>query len=305
MSIRSRTPASSSRSLTISSTKTASWTCGVREARLFKYGSGTGSNFSSLRGANEKLSGGGKSSGLMSFLKIGDRAAGAIKSGGTTRRAAKMVVVDVDHPDIEEYINWKVKEEQKVAALVAGSKICQKRLAAGDEGVRQLRCGWRCLLRSRQEPGSGSVPSRKRVATRCPNNYILRVIQFARQGYRDIEFSTYDTDWDSEAYLTVSGQNSNNSGARHRRVLEPRRGRRRLGVEVSPLGQAPQDAEGTRSLGADRLCGVGLGRSRHPVPHHDQRLATRAPSRVRSAHRTRARSTCSSTTLRATSPPST
>ena len=102
----------------------------VREARLFKYGSGTGSNFSKLRGANEKLSGGGKSSGLMSFLKIGDRAAGAIKSGGTTRRAAKMVVVDVDHPDIEEYINWKVKEEQKVAALVTGSKICQKRLQA-------------------------------------------------------------------------------------------------------------------------------------------------------------------------------
>ena len=102
----------------------------VREARLFKYGSGTGSNFSSLRGANEKLSGGGRSSGLMSFLKIGDRAAGAIKSGGTTRRAAKMVVVDVDHPDIEEYITWKVREEQKVAALVTGSKICQKRLLA-------------------------------------------------------------------------------------------------------------------------------------------------------------------------------
>ena len=74
----------------------------VREARLFKYGSGTGTNFSSLRGENESLSGGGKSSGLMSFLKIGDRAAGAIKSGGTTRRAAKMVVVDVDHPDVEE-----------------------------------------------------------------------------------------------------------------------------------------------------------------------------------------------------------
>ena len=100
----------------------------VREARLFKYGSGTGTNFSMLRGGNERLSGGGRSSGLMSFLKIGDRAAGAIKSGGTTRRAAKMVVVDVDHPDIEEYIDWKVKEEQKVAALVTGSKICHKRL---------------------------------------------------------------------------------------------------------------------------------------------------------------------------------
>ena len=93
------------------------WT---REARLFKYGSGTGTNFSSLRGENEPLSGGGKSSGLMSFLKIGDRAAGAIKSGGTTRRAAKMVCLDADHPDIEAFINWKVREELKVAAMVEG-----------------------------------------------------------------------------------------------------------------------------------------------------------------------------------------
>ena len=100
----------------------------VREARLFKYGSGTGSNFSSIRGEDEPLSGGGRSSGLMSFLKIGDRAAGAIKSGGTTRRAAKMVTLDLDHPDIESYINWKVVEEQKVAALVAGSKVTQKHL---------------------------------------------------------------------------------------------------------------------------------------------------------------------------------
>ena len=97
----------------------------VREARLFKYGSASGSNFSNLRGEKEKLSGGGSSSGLMSFLKIGDRAAGAIKSGGTTRRAAKMVVVDVDHPDIEAFVEWKVKEEEKVAALVAGS--CKNR----------------------------------------------------------------------------------------------------------------------------------------------------------------------------------
>ncbi|HVG48872.1 MAG TPA: vitamin B12-dependent ribonucleotide reductase, partial [Rubellimicrobium sp.] len=102
----------------------------VREARLFKYGSGTGTNFSSLRAEGEKLSGGGKSSGLMGFLKIGDRAAGAIKSGGTTRRAAKMVIVDADHPDIEAFINWKVTEEQKVASIVAGSKMHEKRLNA-------------------------------------------------------------------------------------------------------------------------------------------------------------------------------
>ncbi|MBF8280376.1 MAG: ribonucleoside-diphosphate reductase, adenosylcobalamin-dependent [Candidatus Magasanikbacteria bacterium] len=114
----------------------------VREARLFKYGSGTGTNFSSLRGNGEPLSGGGRSSGLMSFLKIGDRAAGAIKSGGTTRRAAKMVCLDIDHPDIEAFVNWKVEEEKKVAALIVGG---------------------------------------------------------------------YPSDYEGEAYLTVSGQNSNNS----------------------------------------------------------------------------------------------
>ena len=189
----------------------------VREARLFKYGSGTGSNFSNLRGANEKLSGGGKSSGLMSFLKIGDRAAGAIKSGGTTRRAAKMVVVDVDHPDIEEYINWKVKEEQKVAALVTGSKICQKRLQAVMKAC--VNCDARRRPPTRSDDrcfDPAKNPALKRAIKEArrdevPNNYILRVIQFAKQGYKEIEFATYDTDWDSEAYLTVSGQNSNNS----------------------------------------------------------------------------------------------
>ncbi|MGA3304217.1 MAG: vitamin B12-dependent ribonucleotide reductase, partial [Methylovirgula sp.] len=186
----------------------------VREARLFKYGSGTGSNFSKLRGENEKLSGGGKSSGLMSFLKIGDRAAGAIKSGGTTRRAAKMVVVDVDHPDIEAFIDWKVKEEEKVAALVAGSKIVKKALKA------ILRACVNC-----QGPDDACFDPEKNPALKreiklarkasVPDGMIRKIIQFARQGYKDIDevipFDTFTTDWDSEAYLTVSGQNSNNS----------------------------------------------------------------------------------------------
>jgi ribonucleoside-diphosphate reductase alpha chain len=182
----------------------------VREARLFKYGSGTGSNFSRLRGEGERLSGGGRSSGLMSFLKIGDRAAGAIKSGGTTRRAAKMVVVDVDHPDIETYIDWKVKEEQKVAALVTGSKINQKHLKAVMKAcVNCEGSGDDCF-----DPEKNPALRREiKLARRnlVPDNYIKRVIQFAKQGYKDIQFDTYDTDWDSEAYLTVSGQNSNNS----------------------------------------------------------------------------------------------
>ncbi|HYD32027.1 MAG TPA: vitamin B12-dependent ribonucleotide reductase, partial [Azospirillaceae bacterium] len=180
----------------------------VREARLFKYGSGTGSNFSRLRGEGERLSGGGKSSGLMSFLKIGDRAAGAIKSGGTTRRAAKMVTVDLDHPDIENYIDWKVIEEQKVAALVSGSKLSARHLGAVMAAC-QVGEG-----EDRFDPKKNKDLRKAILAARSvliPENYVQRVIQFARQGFTEIEFRTYDTDWDSEAYLTVSGQNSNNS----------------------------------------------------------------------------------------------
>jgi ribonucleoside-diphosphate reductase alpha chain len=182
----------------------------VREARLFKYGSGTGTNFSKLRGEGEKLSGGGKSSGLMSFLKIGDRAAGAIKSGGTTRRAAKMVILDADHPDIEQFTNWKVIEEQKVANLVTGSKINQRHLRAILKAcVNCEGSGDDCF-----DPEKNPVLRREIRAARrnhVPDNYIRRVIQFAKQGYKDIDFPVYDTDWDSEAYLTVSGQNSNNT----------------------------------------------------------------------------------------------
>ncbi|KQP91092.1 ribonucleotide-diphosphate reductase subunit alpha [Methylobacterium sp. Leaf113] len=182
----------------------------VREARLFKYGSGTGSNFSMLRGENEKLGGGGKSSGLMSFLKIGDRAAGAIKSGGTTRRAAKMVIVDIDHPDIEQYIDWKVKEEQKVAALVTGSKIVSKHLTAVMKACTQCEAeGDACFDLERNPVLKKAVKAARKDMV--PDSYTKRVIQFARQGFTKIDFPVYDTDWDSEAYLTVAGQNSNNS----------------------------------------------------------------------------------------------
>ncbi|MAE68951.1 MAG: ribonucleoside-diphosphate reductase, adenosylcobalamin-dependent [Gemmatimonadetes bacterium] len=185
------------------------WT---REARLFKYGSGTGTNFSRIRAAGEKLSGGGISSGLMSFLKIGDRAAGAIKSGGTTRRAAKMVCLDADHPDIEEFVNWKMVEEQKVAALYTGSRHLEKHLQSiisafhrpefeGDPGdPRDMK--------------ANSALGRAVRAARCaeiPENYVQRAIDLASQGHREIRIAQYDTEWQGEAYRTVSGQNSNNS----------------------------------------------------------------------------------------------
>src|ERR1700716_2008410 len=182
----------------------------VREARLFKYGSGTGSNFSRLRGEGERLAGGGKSSGLMSFLKIGDRAAGAIKSGGTTRRAAKMVVLDAAHPDSETYIDWKVKEEQKVAALVTGSKLNQRHLKAVLKACVNCEGSGEDCFDPEKNPAlrRESKLARRALVT---DGMIKRVIQFAKQGYKEIDFPIYDTDWDSEAYLTVSGQNSNNS----------------------------------------------------------------------------------------------
>ena len=184
----------------------------VREARLFKYGSGTGTNFSKLRGENEPLSGGGRSSGLMSFLRIGDRAAGAIKSGGTTRRAAKMVCLDLDHPDVEEFINWKVIEEQKVAAMVTGSKTCAQRLNAvlqachvpEGQGVSKVE-----LDADKNQTLKHALKAARQAAV--PEAYIQRMFAYAKEGFTHFAFHEYDTNWDGKAYQTVSGQNSNNS----------------------------------------------------------------------------------------------
>jgi ribonucleoside-diphosphate reductase alpha chain len=182
----------------------------VREARIFKYGSGTGSNFSSLRGGGEKLSGGGTSSGLMSFLRVGDRAAGAIKSGGTTRRAAKMVVLDLDHPDIEEFIGWKVSEEQKVSDLVTGSIVCEKHLNL------IMKACWTDKVpdAARLDPALNpelKAAMRAALSMGIPPANLQYALDFAKQGYKELYVETYDTNWDSKAYGTVSGQNSNNS----------------------------------------------------------------------------------------------
>ena len=178
-----------------------------REARLFKYGSGSGSNFSAIRGAGEPLSGGGNSSGLISFLKVGDTAAGAIKSGGVTRRAAKMVIVDIDHPDIEAFIDWKAVEERKVAALVTGSALIKRhvdalfRAIAGDDEHRFA-------------PGrNGTLKRVLKTARRdsVPENVMARALALGRQGATTMTVEAYSADWDGEGYRTVSGQNANNS----------------------------------------------------------------------------------------------
>lgn len=181
----------------------------VREARLFKYGSGTGTNFSTLRGAGERLSGGGVSSGVMSWLRIGDRSAQGIQSGGTTRRAAKMVVLDDDHPEICEFVNWKVAEEQKVAAMVAGSRACEKALNAIVMACRSVdEDALRFDPKSNSQLGDAVLDARQAFV---PDSMIYRAIELAKQGVTRVDFPIFDTDWQGVAYDTVSGQQSNNS----------------------------------------------------------------------------------------------
>jgi ribonucleoside-diphosphate reductase alpha chain len=165
----------------------------TREGRIFKYGSGTGTNFSAVRSAGEPLGGGGTSSGLMSFLRVFDRAAGAIKSGGTTRRAAKMVCLDMDHPEIEEFITWKTREEAKVAALVTGSKA----LAEIDKRI--------------QPRSSGFGGLEAEVEADVPPAVLEKMAALKRQGTSLGPWEVLDTHFEGEAYNTVSGQNSNNS----------------------------------------------------------------------------------------------
>lgn len=226
-----------------------------REALLFKYGSGTGSNFSRIRGAGEPLSGGGTSSGLLSFLKIGDRAAGAIKSGGTTRRAAKMVTLDLDHPDIEEYIDWKLSEEEKVSALVIGSSILQKHANSIMEAI------W-----AHDEDGSRLDPAAngplkmamvKAVRDSVPQPHIKRILDLAGQGWKQMTFELFDTDWQGEGYNTVSGQNSNNSVRVPNSFMDALRDNGEWNLyhrtELARAAEAGREPEPCRSMPASEL----------------------------------------------------
>ncbi|NNU16819.1 adenosylcobalamin-dependent ribonucleoside-diphosphate reductase [Parvularcula sp. ZS-1/3] len=178
----------------------------TREAKLFKYGSGSGSNFSALRSAGEPLSAGGSTSGLISFLKVADAAAGAIKSGGTTRRAAKMVVLDADHPDIEEFVLWKRQEEEKVACLAAGSVVIERHLRriakATEDAPDSVRFDVKGNDRLRR-----SVAAAKRDGV--PAGLIDRALRMLRESGAALSLPVFSVDWDSEGYRTVSGQNAN------------------------------------------------------------------------------------------------
>ncbi|GAB1455482.1 vitamin B12-dependent ribonucleotide reductase [Spirochaetota bacterium] len=181
-----------------------------REARLFKYGSGTGSNFSKIRGANESLSGGGVSSGLLSFLKIADRSAAAIKSGGTTRRAAKMVILDADHPDIESFVEWKTGEEYKVASLVTGSKALRRFSTAMRDAASRSDIPASERLSIEANPYLRDA-AKEALDAGVPGAYIYQLLRRIADGDPDIDGQVFDANWEGEAYNTVSGQSSNNS----------------------------------------------------------------------------------------------
>ena len=244
----------------------------LREARIFKGGSGSGANFSKLRASGEKLTGGGTSSGLMSFLKVFDRAAGAIKSGGTTRRAAKMVVLNADHPDIEEFVNWKVREERKVADLVIGARVFERNLNAIISAAHDTRVPESARL----DPALNASlrqAIRDAITAGIPSGAAQNALDYARQGYTRLEVEQYDTAWDSEAYVTVSGQNSNNSVRLSNAFFDALEG------DADWLSDLPHDRrrrqarQSARPLGADRRRGVAVRRPGPAVRRHDSRVA--------------------------------
>ena len=271
---RSRTPASSRASRTIWSTRAASWICGCARRACSSTARAPAPTSRSLRAEGERLSGGGRSSGLMSFLKIGDRAAGAIKSGGTTRRAAKMVIV-----------RRRPSRHRGVHRLEGASRSRRSRPwspARGCSSSTPPRSWPPATTRPMPTAPTGSTRARTRPCARrcarrarrcCPRVRSSRSILYASQGYTAIEIPTYAADWDSDAYLTVSGQNSNNTV--------------RVGDDFVPAvleerdwqlirrtdGKVAKTLKARRALGQDRRRRLGQRRPRHPVRHHDQRLA--------------------------------
>jgi hypothetical protein len=238
----------------------------------------------------------------MSFLKIGDRAAGAIKSGGTTRRAAKMVVVDVDHPDIEDL--HRLEGEGGAEGRGPRHRLedrCQKHLKAIMKAC--VNCDGRAIPAStRQEPGAEARDPRRQEEPRCRKTTSKRVIQFAKQGYTDISSSDLRHRLGFGSLPHRLRPELQQLRARDRRLPEAPWRTTATGPDRPQGRQGHEDPEGPRAVGADRLRRLGVGRSRHPVPHHHQRLAHLPGRGRRSAPPTRARNTCSSTTRPATSP---
>jgi len=182
----------------------------ANEAKIAKFGAGTGANFSTLRGSNERLSSGGTSSGLLTALKASDRAAALCSAKGSTSQPSKMVIVDADHPEIFDYIDWKVEEERKVAALVSGSRVCNHYLRAIFNACDGCDAGPSLAGKIRGNPRLRRAIEVARAHS-IPDNAIISTIELAQHGGTWTHHEEYDADWDSAAYHSVSGQRSNNS----------------------------------------------------------------------------------------------
>lgn len=176
----------------------------TKEATAFKYGSGTGSNFSALRAKNEPLSGGGSSSGLMSFLGMFDKVAGALKSGGKTRRSAKMNTIDVNHPEILDYITCKMHEENKVASMITGSKNIKKHL----DNLHYAAKHGECDVNANPALASAIIDAHR---DSVPVELLIRALSLLEQGVDDIGFEVFTADFNGSAYASVNMQNANNS----------------------------------------------------------------------------------------------
>lgn len=179
----------------------------LKEAKIFKYGSSSGSNFSNIRGKGEKLSGGGHSTGVMSFLKISDFSADVVRSGGNTKSGSKMVVLDADHPEIEDFINWKIKEDEKIVSMVTGSNIVKRILELIFEACKDYQ--------GLEENKYNHLVNEKLKSViflasnlMVPEKYIDRALLLAKQNIYDINYAIFTTAWDLEASKTVTGKNT-------------------------------------------------------------------------------------------------
>lgn len=192
-----------------------------REAQAYKLGAASGANLSALRGCGEVLSTGRRSAGVVRFLDVGDKAASPMRQSSLSRRAPRLVSLDADHPDLLDFVKWKLREDQKAAALAAGARAMNAaletimRAAHGDmgddTGVDGLVAGADLPTEALSDPARNQALASAIQAARAahvPESAVHRTLSLARQGVRELDPMDLGVDWDSETWKTVSGQNT-------------------------------------------------------------------------------------------------
>lgn len=240
-----------------------------REARAFKYGSGSGANMSAIRGAGEKLSGGARAQGLMKFLNVGDKAAGAISAGGLPRRAGKMVVVDIDHPDVLPFIRWKGEEQYKAAALITGAKVMRRHLTAVMAAMGAMEGEDRFSPQKNSQLAQAMLRARRAM---IPERAIARVIDYARQGFTDMHIPVYSAHEDSELFSTVAAQQTHQAIRVSDRFMEAVRDNETFAARARTNGVV-MGSERARVLLEDML--HSMWATGDPTLHFSDTIATR------------------------------